>query len=163
MISREDLIEQSVQDFLKAALITRGYALDEPDGPVELVETFPYHLTGELTKNYVAVGFNFDDEGRAAELGSDLKVREYTIQFWIFGQTKAWAKNLANVVKFAAEAEHNRIPLKDYEQSGDPVIDYLCVNAASTERQIAPDPEPWQEYVWTTTVVVEDEYHASLV
>lgn len=162
MISREDLIEQSVQDFLKAALTARGYSLG---GDVELVETFPYHLTGELEKNYVAVGFNFDDEGTAAELGSDLKVRQYTIQFWIFGQTKAWAKNLANVVKFAAQADDDRIPLKDYEADPDdpPVIDYLCVNASSTERQIAPDPEPWQEFVWTTTVVVQDEYHASLV
>lgn len=159
MISRDQLVEQSVTDYIRAALTARGY----PDDHVELLESFPWEMeTFEFNKNFLAIGFNFDDEGKQAELGSDLKVREYTLQFWVFGQTKTYAKNLANTIKFAADVDE-RIPLKDIADPLAPVIDQLLVLAASAEQQIIPNPEPWQEHVWTATVQVQDEYFSSLV
>lgn len=160
MITREDLIEQSVTDYVRAAVfVDRNY----PASQVELRESFPYDMTPEqFSRNIIAIGFNFDNQGEQAELGSDLKRRLYTLQFFVFGKTATYARNLANVLKFALEQD-GQIPLKDIAQTGGPVIDYLDVIGVNAERQIIPDPEPWQEHVWTTTVRVEDLYHAALV
>lgn len=162
MISREDLVEQSVFDFAQAAVFDeRGYPMDK----VEFRENFPYRLNDAFIKTIVAAGFNFDDGGQQAECGSDLKRRLYTIQFFVFGQTATWGRNLANVIKFALDKD-GLIPLRDYSQQDAPVIDQLLVHddpGPSAERQIIPDPEPWQEFCWTVTLRVVDEYRASLV
>lgn len=160
MISREDLVTQSVTDYVREAIfVDRGYPADQ----VELLESFPYRFNdGQFLKNYIALGFDFDTPGEQAEMGSDLMTRTYTIEFWIFGQTNTYARNLANQVKFALERD-GRIPLKDISQAGAPVIDYLIVLGASAEREAVPQPEPWQEFVWTTTGRVEDTYYAALV
>lgn len=158
MVTREDMIAQSVTDHVQAALQARGYA-----GEYELVESFEYVPRAELTQNVVAPGFNFDDQGHQAEMGSDLKVRLYTIEFFVFGTTALFARNLANVIKFALDADNGTIPLKDVSQDGAPEIDVLEVIGVQAEHQVVPDPEPWQEHVWTTTARVQDVYHASLV
>lgn len=159
MISREDLVEQSVTDFARNALfVERGYSSDH----VELRESFPYTLEeAQFTKNIIATGFTFDDGGEQAELGSDLKVRLYTVQFLVFGRTATYGRNLAHVLKFAFDSA-GLVPLKDIAQPEAPVIDQLIVTRVSAERQIIGDPEPWQEFVWTTTLVVEDTYFAQL-
>jgi hypothetical protein len=158
VITREDLIAQSVSDYGRQALRDRGY--DEER--VEWREAWDGLPTGELDVNYVAAGFDFDDEGEQAELGSDLKRRLYTIQFFTFGQTHTLARNIANALKFVLERD-GTIPLLQVDQPGRPEIDRLVVDGVSAERQVLPDPEPWQRYVYTTTLRVEDCYRAALV
>lgn len=159
-ITREDLVEQSVQDYVRNAVFTvRGY----PTEKVELLDAFPYdRFDGPLEKNYIALGFNFDDQGTQAELGSDLKTRVYTLEFFIFGMSQVWARNLANTVKFAADND-GIIPLLDYADLAKPQIDSLVVEGTRTERQPINNPQPWERNVWITYVVVEDIYHAALV
>lgn len=158
MISREDLISQSVFDYMKDALVARGYGPDK----VAIIESWQGQLSGELDKNYVAAGFNFDDQGEQAELGSDLKRRVYTIEIFVFGTTMTFARNIASVVKFVLERD-GTIALLDYGQEGAPEVDRLVVEGISTERQPIPEPEPWQRFVWVTSLKVEDTYRASLV
>lgn len=160
MISREDLIEQSVTDYARAAIFTeREYPADQ----VELLESFPFRFDeGQFLKNYIALGFNFDDGGVPAELGSDLIRRNYTIEFWIFGQTATYARNLAHVLKFALQKDQ-AIPLKDISDLAAPVIDSLEVISVTTQREVIQNPEPWQEFVYTTMLRVEDVYYAALV
>lgn len=160
MISREDKVEQSVQDYVRHKLfVERAYSADN----VELLDAFPYNtFTGELDKNYVALGFNFDDDGTQAELGSDLKVRNYTLEFFVFGQTSIWGRNLANVIKFAADNE-GIIPLLDYDQIAKPQIDSLVVIGTRAEKQPINNPAPHERHVWITWVTVEDHYRAALV
>lgn len=159
IVSREDMVEQAVTDYARAAIFTeRGY----PSAQVEMLESFPYRLNEQqLTKNLIAAGFNFDDGGEQAELGSDLKRRVYTIQFFVFAMTATYGRNLANVLKFALDRD-GQIPLKDVGQAAAPVIDYLTVVNVSAERQVIPDPEPWQEFCWSVHLRVADEYHAML-
>lgn len=160
MITREDQVEQSVSDYVRGVLGSiDGYGPEN----VELRESFPsYDERGkELTKTTIAVGFNFDDGGRHIELGSDLTLRVYTIEFWVFGLTVAWGRNLANVIRAALESGDYLIPLKAVEQEGQPVIDQLVIQderGISVQRQLARDPRPWDKYVYTTTVKVEDTY-----
>jgi hypothetical protein len=157
MITREDLISQSVMDHAVAGVAARGY----PPTQVAFLESFPYTLVGQLEKNLIAAGFDFDDGGEQAELGSALKRRLYTIEFFIFGMTATYARNLAHVLKFVLEGD-GRIPLKDIGQPGSPIIDYLIVEAVSVQHQIVADPEPFQEFVYTTTLRIYDEYYAAV-
>lgn len=156
-MTREDLVSQSVMDHAVAGIAARGY----PPTQVAFLESFPYSVAGPLEKNLVAAGFDFDDGGEQAELGSGLKRRLYTIEFFVFGMTNTYARNLANALKFVLEGD-GRVALKDVEQTGAPVIDYLLVDTVHTQRQIVPDPEPFQEFVYLTTVRVFDEYYAAI-
>lgn len=162
MITREAYVEQSVEDFVRHQLFTvRGY----PPEQVELLDAFPYERMErekQLDKNYVACGFNFDNQGQAAELGSDLKTRRYTLEFFVFGLTGIWAKTLANAIKFAVDINPT-VPLLDVEQPDRPEFDRLVVIGTRAEHQPIANPPPWQRNVWITYVEVEDIYHAALV
>jgi hypothetical protein len=157
MITREDLVSQSVMDHAVGGIAARGY----PPTTVAFLESFPYSVSGPLQKNLIAAGFDFDDGGEQAELGSALKRRLYTIEFFVFGMTATYARNLAHALKFVLEGD-GRIPLKDIGQPGAPIIDYLTVEAVSAQRQIIADPDPFQEFVYTTTLRVHDEYYAAI-
>lgn len=156
MISREQKITQSVQDYVRAALAARGYG-----GEVDFEESWEGIRRDGLSKTTITSGFDFDDEGTQAEMGSDLKVRLYTVQFVVFGTTEVWAKNLASVIKFAID-EDGAIPLMDIEADPPVEIDRLEVVGVSTERQGAANPEPWNEHVWSCTARLQDTYHARL-
>lgn len=159
MITREDCIEQSVTNYLRTSiLVDRAY----PDTQVEFRESFPYELKpDEFDKNIVTVGFNFDDQGTQAEMGSSLKRRLYTIEFWVFGKTNTYGRNLANAVKFSLERD-GIIPLFDIASTPPVQIDALIVEGVNVDRQIVPEPEPWQQFVWTSTLRVTDEYYSLL-
>jgi hypothetical protein len=75
--------------------------------------------------------------------------------------TATWARNLAHALKFVLEGD-GRIALKDIGQPGAPIIDYLLVDAVSAQRQIITDPDPFEEFVYTTTLRVYDEYYAAI-
>jgi hypothetical protein len=158
VISREDLIDKSVREFARQYLVTRGYGPDK----LRWIESFPHSLESLDGVSLAAVGFNFDDEGREAEMGSSLTERNYTIEFFVFGVDMEIARNVANWMKFALESdEQGTLPLMDYGQDPPVEIDRLRVDGVSTHHQAFLDPEPWQEFTWLTTVRVEDIYYAS--
>jgi hypothetical protein len=163
VVTREDMIEQSITDHIRAGLVAKGY------GPtlVKLRESFPDYneRATELTVTTVAIGFNFDDGGRNAELGSDLIRRIYTIELWVFGVRADLGRNVAHVIRAIAEEDGGRIPLKDVSVAGQPVIDVLVLldeSGVKVERQIAADPQPWDSHVWTVSLRLEDYYSPSL-
>lgn len=158
MIPRAAMIEQSVTDFARAGLTARGYMDD-----VEIVDSFQgVPKDGALTRNYVTTGFNFDNEAEAAECGSSFSRRLYSQQFFVFGSSQTFGSNIAGVLEEILDVD--TIPLKDISQAGAPVIDQLAVDQQVThERQIVPDPEPWQQFVWTVTVHLVDEYYPALI
>jgi hypothetical protein len=159
-VTREEMVEQSVSDYLREQIFTvRGY----PPARVGLMEAFSESLLpSPLDKNYLAIGFNFDDGGEQAELGSDLLRRQYVIEVWVIGLTGPEGRNLANAVRDSMESE-GIVPLKDITAAGAPVIDHLIVDPVRAQRQPIGEPKPWQEFLWIVTVPVIDEYHARLV
>lgn len=168
MVTREDQVEQSVQDYLRAGLEARGY-MNAPNPVVKMRDAFPTpnERAEPLKTNVVAVGFNFDDGGRFVELGSDLTRRIYSIEFWTFGRTNGDGRNVAHTVRAIIEdADGGLIPLKDVGTDGQPVIDKLQIDderRAAVARQIASEPRPWDLYVYTTTVRLIDWYYPSAV
>lgn len=157
-MTREDLVEQSVQTYVRQQLFeVRGY----PAGSLQIVDDFDYTMRGDLDKTTIALGVAFDDPGRAAEVGSDLRLRTYTVQAHVFGKTLTWAKNVAQAIKFAIDYD-GIIPLLDVSQPTKPQIDVLLVEGVSSERQHADQPEPWQRFIWATIATVEDAYNSTL-
>lgn len=158
MVTREDMVEQSVSDFAREKLTLLEYIPNVCD----LREAFPTpdERASEMEKTQVAVGFNFDDGGRQAEMGSNLIRRVYTMEFWTFGLTSNEGRNVANVIKAIFESNPH-IPLKDVGVAGQPVIDQLELldeKPIGVTRQISRDPRPWDQWVFSTTMRVEDYY-----
>lgn len=158
-VTREELIEGSLIQYVREALLARGF----PQKDWKLIESYPYGLQ-TLEINLIAAGFAFDDGGRQAELGSNLKERQHTAEFFVFGLTNTWARNLANAIKFSLEQDQNgMVPLRDVtDQPTLPTIDYLYLDTVFSQHQPIADPEPWQEYTWITTVKVTDIYYPQL-
>lgn len=158
-VTREQLVEASVLEYARAAIFTtRGYSTDD----VEIVEEWDYERRGELDKTTIALGFDFDDPGQQAEMGSDLLLRLYTIEFVVMGTTLTWAKNLSHALKFSLQREQ-AIPLLDVTQDSNPEIDVMEVEGVSSERVQLAKPEPWQRFIYAVTLRIQDVYHAALV
>jgi hypothetical protein len=164
-ITREDYVEQSVQTYAKRQLFdVRGY----PEEQIDWLDSFDDNMftaTHEPSKNYVASGFDFDDGGRAGELGSDLIRRLYTFEFFIIGLSSQWAKNLAQAIKFGIEND-GVIPILDIADADAapdwPQIDALILEDVTANRVMVQDPAPWQRHIWVTRCRVWDEYYARL-
>lgn len=158
MVTREQLIEQSVQTYVREQLFdVRGY----PEAQIEIMDAFPTdRFDGPLDKNYLAAGYGFDDQGTQAELGSDLTVRTYSIEWFVFATTQTWGRNLAHAIKFALETD-KIIPLLDISQAAQPRVGTLVVLGVTAEEVPVPDPEPAEENLWRTAVRVEDTYYPS--
>lgn len=154
-LTREQYVTESVWDFLRANLTAAGYKTDN----VTVIAEFPHKRFEEnpLDKTYVTAGFNFDDTGKPAEMGSNLKLRMYTIEFFVFGTTPTWAKNVTGAVKFSLERD-GVIPLLDIADPTRPQMDALVVAGVSSQEEEAHNPLPWQENVWTVRLRVEDTY-----
>lgn len=156
-ITREQLIEESVKILMRDALIARGYVENPSDGQGWRLSDFPYKVE-QFDTNLIATGFQFDDGGAQFELGSNLKERKYTIEFFVFGLTLTWAKSLANAIKFSIEKDQ-AIPLYDITQ--DPPVqsgEWLELDMVHARREPVPDPEPYQENVFYVVCQVTDWY-----
>lgn len=161
MISREDLVAQSVTDFARAGLLARGY----PPTAVAWVEAFNGAIElpdgqSHLDRTTIAVGYGFDQGAEQAEIGSSLRTRLYTFEFFVLGKEQPWGRNVSSTLKLLLDCD--TIPLLDYRDPAQPEIDRLIVEATTSEREAVPDPEPWQEDLWLAQVKVTDEYYADL-
>lgn len=159
-VTRERKVEQSVQDWVLNKMRTE---YDLPEANVVMLDSFPYNrFDGPLDKTYVSMGFNFDPGSRPAEMGSTLRSRDLTIEFYVFGNTEGWGELVANSIKAAIEDDFS-IPLLDYGVSQTPpIIGFLEVtdNGASSERAPIRDPKPWEENIFIVRVKVQDTYFA---
>jgi hypothetical protein len=158
MVNRDYKIEVSVSAYARVKLDDVGY----DSGRLVFMEEFPYDkFDGNIEScNYCAFGFNFDDQGKQAELGSSLKRRIHTLEFFVFGVDELNAKSIANELKRAVDVDE-RIPLLDVGEENPEVIDQLLVVGASSQKVVVNDPKPHERHVWLTTVRIEDEYDAT--
>lgn len=156
-LTRNDFVEQSVQTLVKRE-VNAAYP-----GKVEFVERFDHERMEGLATNFVASGFDGEQDGVPAEMGSDLVTRPYFIEFFVVGQTRTWGRNLAHFIKQVLERD-GIIPLLDLETPGfPPTADALEVIGATVEHEIVPEPEPWQHFIFTVRLQVEDTYYLSAV
>lgn len=159
MLTREDKIEDSVMKTVADALPAFNYI--EGDN-VHVREAFPtpQERAQELTITTLAMGFQFDDGGRALEMGSDFYRFDHTIEWWVFATSPDIGKNLAAVVRHIMLSP-GVIPIQDFSQDGAPEEGYLTVYRSARGRQIAVQPRPWDENVWTVTSRAWDDHNLS--
>ena len=161
MIDRESLIEKSIELYMRSQLFTvRKYPQGGRRG-VTFLDAYPdaKRMSKPLDCNYVAIGWSTDDGGRQAELGSSLKRRLYTFDFYVFGISRVWGKNLASVLRFSAESNQS-IPIVDLSNPTT-VIDHVDVDYVSSQQRVSTTPRPWEENVWIVRLRVEDFYNSS--
>lgn len=157
-ITREQMIEESLNILVRNALTARGFPQDTSDTTGwSMMATYPYDLK-ELDTNLIAAGFEMDDGGKQFEIGSNLKERKYQLEFFVFGTSLTWGKSLSNAIKFSIE-EDQAIPLYDITQTP-PVQtgEWLELDHVHSHRQPLPDPEPWQEFTYLVNCTVTDWY-----
>lgn len=155
MIQRSQKVEQSVQDYLRGLIFG---AQKYPESQVELLDAWDGDkFEGGLEKNYIAMGFNFDDGGKEGETGSNLVRKLITIEFFVVAKNATWGRNLSSAITTALESDRV-VPLKDIGEPGEPVFDALPVINVSSEHQPVADPKPWQRFIWTVHLRLEDEY-----
>lgn len=162
MLTRDDKIEASVLKYVYDRLPDYQYEPSGEDQNVIVRDAFPTpdEREQELKTTVLALGFTFDDGGVALELGSDLHRFIHTIEFWTFATAPEIGKNLAAVVRHILLNEQT-IPILDVGVSGQPEIGYLWIESAPRARQIAQQPRPWDENVWTVTAKAQDDHPLS--
>lgn len=156
MILREDMIQRSVREHAISRLPSWGYT---PGDNLVVRDSFPTadERVAELEQTTLAFGFHFDDGGTPSEMGSTLTLYVHTIELWIFALDPETGVNLANALKHIFRSDYI-VNLMNYEEDPPVAIDTMEADKVSVTRQIAPQPRPWDRFVWTTTVKLRDEY-----
>jgi hypothetical protein len=160
-ILREELVEFSLLQYIREGLPTYGIVLAPDEGAtVVLREAFPTpeERTEELEMTTVAFGFNIDDGGRPMELGSNLTEYTHTLEVWTFATEPRFGRHVAHAIKHIVRTDDASIPLLDYNQEEDPQIDVLLVKKAQVQHQANSSERPWDRYLWSTSVVVQDVF-----
>lgn len=157
-VVREDIVEASVFLFIQAGIAARGF----PANMIGYKESFNTNLfESTIDKSWIAPGFHMNDGGHLWEIGSNLRRKVYTFEYWVIGLNAAQGKNLAHAVSEIVETQLI-IPLLDITQPMPyPVIGSLesAENPASVTRAMAPDPLPWQQHLYTAHIPVLDFYY----
>jgi hypothetical protein len=157
---REELVELSVLRAIRSALPDYGYTLgtDPAVADVNVREAFPApeERNGELVITTVAFGFNIDDGGDAAEMGSNLTKYVHTLICWTFALEPRFGRRLAHTIKNIARRNLDVLPLYDFNQNTEPQIDAMNVMKTQVRHEVNNSPRPWDQYVWTTAISVQD-------
>jgi len=157
---REELVELSVLRAIRLGLPDYGYTLgtDPSVADVNVREAFPNpeERNEELVITTVAFGFNIDDGGEPAELGSNLTKYVHTLICWTFALDPRFGRRLAHTIKNIARRNLDVLPLYDFNQDAEPQIDALNVMKTQVRHEVNNSPRPWDQYVWTTAISVQD-------
>lgn len=160
MIDRETIIERSVDAYLRAQLFgVRNY----PQDKVVILDAFPTstRMNQPLDRNYIAIGWSTDDGGVQAELGTSLKRHRFTFDFYVFGLSRVWGRNLASVIRYSLESDQSINLLDPADPTGETVLGNVIVDYVSAQQATVPDPRPWQENAWIVRLRVEDYYSSA--
>src|SRR5438309_9259392 len=103
---REELVEMSVMRCIATGLPDYGYVLTngaepQPGATLLMREAFPTpeERGQELTVTTLAFGFNIDDGGEAAELGTNLTRYVHTLVCWTFALEPRFGRRVAHTAK----------------------------------------------------------------
>ena len=161
-ILREENVEYSMLQAIREGLPDYGFVIAPAGGAnIVLREAFPTpeERSEPLTMTTVAFGFNIDDGGREMELGSNLTEYRHTLEVWTFATEPRLGRRVAHSIKHIVRKEDDNVPLLDFNQEENPVIDALLVLKAQVTHQANASPRPWDQFVWTTSIQVQDSFY----
>lgn len=143
-------------------VVANGQNSIPPNANILLREAFPTQdeRSQELTITTLAFGFNIDDGGEPAELGSNLTRYVHTLMCWTFGLEPRFTRRVAHTIKNICRRNLDIIPLFDFNQPDPaPEIDALNVMRTQVRHEVNNSPRPWDQYVYTTAIAVRDIYY----
>ncbi len=159
---REEIVEYSALEAVEQGLPNYGFELEGEEQNVVLKEAFPTpeERLQELETTTVAFGVNIDDGGKPAELGSDLTEYRHTLILWTFATEPRFGRRLAHAIKHVFRTGQAEIPLLNFNEEGEenPEIGTLQVLSAQVRHEVSNSARPWDQYVWTTHVVLRDYF-----
>ena len=138
----------------------RGYPNSQNRGGVVILDAFPddERMSKPLDANYISIGYQSDDGGKLAELGSPARVRDFIFDFYVFGVSRVWGKNLASVIRYSLESD---MAINLYDPTSGEMLDYVDVENVSAQQLLVNDPRPWQDNCWVCRLRVHDNYYSS--
>lgn len=170
---REELVEASVLRAITTGLPRYGMVKQSQDfaGPapnVVIREAFPTpdERAQELVATTLAFGFNQDDGGQPAEMGSSLTRYVHTLTAWVFALEPRFGRKVAYAIQHVCRVNANpyglpdTIPLLDFnaDPQNPPQIDTLLTLGVQVDHQGNNSVRPWDRYVWTCNINVRDTY-----
>jgi hypothetical protein len=165
---REELVEASVLRAITTGLPNYGIALQTngfagPAPNVIVRESFPTPDEREtpLSATTLAFGFNVDDGGEQAELGSTLTKYVHTLTAWIFALEPRFGRKVAYAIQHVCRVNLDLIPLLDFnaDPASPPQIDALNTLLVQVEHMGNNSVRPWDKYVWCAHINVRDCYY----
>lgn len=157
---REELVQLSVMRAITAGLPDYGYVLgsDPTTANLHVREAFPTpeERNQELTITTVAFGFNVDDGGEPAELGSNLTRYVHTLMCWVFALEMSFGKRVAYTIRSIVRRYNDVLPLLDFNQPDAPQIDALVIRRVQVNHEANNSPRPWDQYVHTVAIAAQD-------
>lgn len=168
---REELVEASVLRAVTTGLASLGFVqqplgFSGPTPNVVVREAFPTadERAQELTATTIAFGFNIDDGGVAAEMGTSRTKYVHTLVAWVFALEPRFGRKVAYGIRTIVKASSglygiaDTIPLLDFNASptAPPQIDVLPIIRAPVEHQGNSSVRPYDRFVWTVGIEVQD-------
>lgn len=173
---REELVEASVLRCITAGLPAYGVVLQTgpfagPAPNVVVREAFPTpdERESELTCTTLAFGFGHDDGGMAAEIGTTLTKYVHTLSCWVFALEPRFGRKVAYAMQHVCRVGQGNYGLPDtitlLDFNADPVappqLDLLNVLSVQVEHQGNNSVRPWDRYVFSANVIVQDIYYVT--
>lgn len=149
---------------------TNGFAGPAPNVVVRQAFPTPDERAEELAATTLAFGFNVDDGGEPAEMGTTLTHYVHTLTAWVFALEPRFGRKVAYALQHIARrggGTYNllpdTLPLLDFnaDSQNPPPLDPLLVFKAQVQHQGNQSPRPWDRYVWTCSIVVRDTYYVT--
>jgi hypothetical protein len=161
MILREQLVKFSLQQLIAEKLPEFGYVTEGAGQTLELRNAFPTpnERAEELKITTLAYGFDIDDGGEMMELGSTLTRYVHTFTAWVFALEPEFGEQVAHSIKHILRRSDDVIPIYDYNEAGNPQIDEDLILKVQTQHQGNNSTRPWDRYVFTTAVKIQDAYY----
>jgi hypothetical protein len=165
LISREDLIVQSIQSFVTSEL-RRAWATRRSGSSCSTAST------RACSRSATARRPGPDLRGHRLPV----RRRRHAGRAWLvaeglpphaglprLGHTAVWGRNVAQIIKSVLRTERGALPLRDYNVATDPrpILDWMEVDEVSAQREFSFDPRPWNTHAWTTRLRIYDCTYAS--
>jgi len=154
-LTRKDMIEQSLQDWIRSYLITVGLT---EGTQYRLEDTYSQVMQSPMDMSIMVVTQGESDPSVDMEIGGPLAQKRHIFHVDVFGSGEKTGKGLARTVEELFESG-SRLPLKSYSTGVGVVIDSLRISNAYHARLIYLDPDEWRKYHNVVQVTVIDEFN----
>ena len=150
MKARLNQIIESLEEFLKTNMVAIGYELGNESGKLKVFPEFPSDDQPEnFTLPAITLAFATEAPTMREDMGNVTRSNLYGISINFFGRDKFERDVIASQMKVWFE-DAKRIPIRDYEESGDPIVsrfEIKSVDSSPLRITDTPNLQKWRVVV----------------